>query len=159
MELILFRHGIAEEQSSTGDDRQRALTEEGRKNVKAAAKVLQRYYGEKETLFIWSSPLLRAVQTAETLKKRLNAETLSQFESIATGDFEAFKNDIRALPETACLIVTGHAPYLNEWYERMTGSKISLDKGAAVGLKVTNLMPLEASVLWVMQAKGWKRFK
>ncbi|MBX3234135.1 MAG: histidine phosphatase family protein [Labilithrix sp.] len=63
MKLYVMRHGPAEDSSPTGRDGDRALTPDGRNRTRAVAKAL---VGESEVpLSILSSPLVRALQTAE----------------------------------------------------------------------------------------------
>src|SRR5260221_4105330 len=70
--LILIRHGIAEDQQTfakTGeDDSARPLTAEGRKKMREAAKGLLRICPKIDA--ITTSPLKRAVQTAEIIHER-----------------------------------------------------------------------------------------
>lgn len=69
MKLLLIRHAIAEEPEDfarTGkDDRQRPLTDEGRKKMKQNAKGLRELVPEIDLLA--TSPLTRAAQTAAIL--------------------------------------------------------------------------------------------
>lgn len=63
MKLYVMRHGPAEDHAHTGRDFDRALTPSGRDRVRSVAKAL---LGEGEApLHIVSSPLVRALQTAE----------------------------------------------------------------------------------------------
>jgi phosphohistidine phosphatase len=62
-ELLLLRHGIAEERDAAGEDAQRGLTREGRDR---AARVIQRLVAmDLGCDLVLSSPLVRARQTAE----------------------------------------------------------------------------------------------
>ena len=74
MELYLMRHGIAEEASRTGKDRDRALTEEGIERTRATGKALVQV-GVKFDLIL-SSPYLRAWQTAEIIAHELKCSKL-----------------------------------------------------------------------------------
>ena len=63
MKLYVMRHGPADDDSPTGRDGDRALTPEGRERTRAVARAL---VAEGEhPLTIVSSPLVRALQTAE----------------------------------------------------------------------------------------------
>lgn len=159
MEIILFRHGIAEDQGSLESDNLRALTDEGKEKVKAAAAVLERFFGDNKKVVIWSSPMVRALQTSEILQKKLGVKKeISVLEAIGNGDFKAFEESIKAVPDNAKIIVVGHSPYLNEWTEHITGMKFKLSKGGAVGIKILNVSPLSGDILWIVQDKGWNRF-
>ena len=65
MKLYVTRHGPAEEDAPSGLDGDRALSEAGRKRVKSVAKTLVDL--DEAPLRIVSSPLVRAVQTAEII--------------------------------------------------------------------------------------------
>jgi phosphohistidine phosphatase len=63
VKLYVMRHGPAEDSSATGRDGDRALTPEGRERTRLVARAL---LAEEEAPFtIVSSPLVRALQTAE----------------------------------------------------------------------------------------------
>lgn len=81
MELILVRHGIAEERDEwSGSDDTRPLTREGRTRMEQASAGLRRVLPYFDA--IYSSPLTRARQTAEILldayKVSLNRLELSE---------------------------------------------------------------------------------
>ena len=62
-ELLLLRHGLAEERAGAADDGQRGLTPEGRERT---ARVIQRLVTlDLACDVVLSSPLVRARQTAE----------------------------------------------------------------------------------------------
>jgi phosphohistidine phosphatase len=63
VKLYLMRHGPAEDQADSGMDSDRALTAAGRERVRGAAKLLLTI--DEQPLQIVTSPLVRAVQTAE----------------------------------------------------------------------------------------------
>jgi phosphohistidine phosphatase len=64
--LFLVRHGIAEDEHPLGDEA-RALTAEGRQEFRALARELRVELDELGFVGIVTSPLVRAVQTAEIL--------------------------------------------------------------------------------------------
>lgn len=73
MKLAIMRHGPAEDGSPTVHDGDRALTPEGRVRVRLAAASLA---AEAEgPLTIVTSPLVRAVQTAEIVAARCEVES------------------------------------------------------------------------------------
>src|SRR6185436_6950664 len=68
MEIYIVRHAIAEDAPSKGTgDAARALTEEGRQKMKEAAAGFAKLEFSIDKIF--SSPLIRAKQTAEILAK------------------------------------------------------------------------------------------
>ena len=72
MELLIIRHGLAGDKTAWAKkgrpDAERPLTKEGRRKLKEAAPGLAKVFGKAELLA--SSPLVRALQTAELLPKR-----------------------------------------------------------------------------------------
>ena len=64
-QLILIRHGIAEERTPEGDDFYRKLTEAGVEEMTAFLPDVAPLLTEAGNLKIWTSPLVRARQTAE----------------------------------------------------------------------------------------------
>jgi phosphohistidine phosphatase len=66
LELYLIRHGIAAERGTYADDADRPLTEAGRRKTQAVADRLRQLDCGWDAL--WSSPLVRACQTAEILQ-------------------------------------------------------------------------------------------
>ena len=63
VKLYVMRHGPAEDNSPTGRDGDRALTLDGRERTRAVARALLAQ--DEAPLTIVSSPLVRALQTAE----------------------------------------------------------------------------------------------
>lgn len=63
MKLYVMRHGPAEDSSPTGRDGDRALTPDGRERTRAVARAI--LADGEVPLTIVSSPLVRALQTAE----------------------------------------------------------------------------------------------
>lgn len=72
MKLYVMRHGPAEDLSPTGRDGDRALTPEGRERTRAVARALAE--GDEAPLTIVSSPLVRALQTAEIVAALTDVE-------------------------------------------------------------------------------------
>ncbi|MBK7451198.1 MAG: phosphohistidine phosphatase SixA [Anaerolineales bacterium] len=113
MNLYLIRHAIAEEESSSGEDSQRALTDKGAKKMRQVAKGLKILGIEFD--FILSSPYLRAYQTAEILgdvfkmkKKVVQSENLTPM-----GDPDLLLAEINEKYSVNSLAIVGHEPYLS----------------------------------------------
>lgn len=71
MNLYLMRHGLAVERGTPGydNDRERPLTPKGERKVRRVAEALVRMEITFDAIF--SSPLLRAQQTAETVAREM----------------------------------------------------------------------------------------
>ncbi|MGV0024987.1 phosphohistidine phosphatase SixA [Phormidesmis priestleyi] len=138
--LYLIRHGLAGQHGDYEDDRQRPLTDEGKRKTRQVAKRMH----ELEIQFdlILTSPLVRARQTAEILKEAGLGKPLEEAAYLAPGGdvqtwldwLEGWKNADKSLA------LVGHEPTLSTWAELLiwgkTGDKIVLKKAGAIGLTV-----------------------
>ena len=135
MEIIFFRHGKAEPYSDAKQDFERELTSIGLKKMKQAARGLACCMFPECTVQIWTSPLVRARQTAQILKsafgKRANLHVV---DAIASGSLEELTAEWAGLPEDAILIVVGHEPMMSEWTQSMTGSELSFRPASAASV-------------------------
>jgi phosphohistidine phosphatase len=156
--IYIVRHAIAEDLSASGRDEDRALTAEGRKKMKRAARGLATIGVAPKRLL--ASPLVRAQQTAEIV-----VEALPQLE-IETCDLLAPNVDERALTKLlngsdyagADVMLVGHEPDLGELLSYwLTGSRGGVEtrfkKGACACIASDKLPPVGKAVLeWFMTA-------
>ena len=159
MKLILFRHGIAQERGSKENDELRELTSKGSDKVEIAGKGLKKLTKEDKNISILTSPLLRAVQTAEILQNSIEKANISVIESISKNDFLSFENHALSQSNDVTLIVVGHSPYLNEWCLKITGVNLELKKGGAVCIEIAEKDKLQGKILWFIQPKTWSLIK
>ena len=137
MLIILLRHGIAEDKGDK-PDAERRLTHEGNEKMKRVAKALAEMFPGADA--IYSSPLVRAYETAEWVAKayrgKLEIETTS---ALAPGhDPEEFRGLLRRSGGRECAYFTGHEPHLTTLMlaltETRTESDLSLKKGGCYGV-------------------------
>ena len=83
MKLYVMRHGPAEDFAPSGRDGDRALTTSGRERVRAVAKLLATE-GEAPRMIV-SSPLVRAMQTAEIVAAELGIDNVETGHELAPG--------------------------------------------------------------------------
>lgn len=105
-----MRHGIAVESTSwDGPDRSRPLTSEGRNKTKAIAKALKKNHGLSVDT-IWTSPLTRAMETAEIVGEVLKAP-VQQCALLAEGiELEELAAEVNADGSMTRLLLVGHEP-------------------------------------------------
>lgn len=142
MELYLIRHGIAEERRPQIADEERALTKEGRQKTEKIAQRLKKLNLNFD--FIFTSPLVRARQTAEILlaaQLGLQVEEshhLSPDGSLFDWVTQWLMQKDRAVMSRLALV--GHEPCLGEWAEILAWgeSKASLivKKAGIIGVKI-----------------------
>jgi len=115
---IFIRH--AKPQSDhMGDDFNKPLSDEGRDNLETLNKI----FAEKEieTKLVFTSPLLRAVQTAEILAKE--APVIKEPALGALFDDDAILSLIQEHAGSTLFFV-GHAPTLSEFTEKLVGENV-----------------------------------
>ena len=157
MEIYLLRHGIAENRSPSGSDADRRLTEEGRAKLR---RVLERAHsaGVNPSLIL-SSPLRRAIETAEIAARELGYEGRIVRTEALEPDSSPQKvwDEIRRHREEAAVLVAGHEPLFSAtvaWMLGSTRAMVHFRKGALVCLDVEGLGAAPAAVLeWMLIPK------
>lgn len=157
MELYLLRHGIAEDRAPSGRDADRRLTDEGKKKLE---RVLERAFqaGVSPSLIL-SSPLKRAVETAEIAARELHykgdvARTDALTPDSSPSDVWA---EVRGQREQGSILLAGHEPLFSHTVAYMLGSThamIDFRKAALVRIDFTSLGVEPRGVLqWMLTAK------
>lgn len=117
-EIYLIRHGIAEERNGRVADEERTLTDEGRKKMRTIARRLHSL--EVHFRVLLSSPLVRAMQTAELLVEADLAERIETFAPLAPGgSLSSLRHWLRASPGGGAIGLVGHQPSLGLWAEEL----------------------------------------
>ena len=136
-----MRHGPAEDRADSGMDSDRALTASGRERVRGVAKLLLEL--DEEPLTIVTSPLVRAVQTAEIVAivtklsdRDGNVEArreLSPAGGSAVGMIASF-----ASAGARRVMVVGHEPDLSELTSALItrAAPQAFDKAMVVGIYI-----------------------
>jgi phosphohistidine phosphatase len=144
VELLVIRHGVAEERetfAATGqDDSLRPLTKEGRWKMERVAKGLQRLL--PSVSLVATSPFTRAVQTAKIVADRYGLAELQHLDALTPdGKPRAFMTWLRERESDDRVAVVGHEPHLGSlvsWL--LTGEaiegRIALRKGGACLLEL-----------------------
>jgi len=139
MLIVLLRHGLAEEKDGSKPDRERRLTREGNREMKRVAAALAKLLPDAGAIF--SSPLIRAYETAEWVAKaydeKLTVETTATL--APGGDFGEFRELLRR-SQAGCAYFVGHEPDLSSLMLDLTSmhadAKVALKKGGCYGLEM-----------------------
>jgi phosphohistidine phosphatase len=112
VDVVLIRHAAAIDETLELRDPMRMLTAEGRTQARELGQRLRR---QATPTHVWTSPLVRAVQTAELVVAALGADLpVDVLPSLAPGESTRHAiAAIRALPATARVLVVGHEPSLS----------------------------------------------
>lgn len=114
MQLLVFRHGIAEDHAADGTDASRALTEQGVRRARAAARGLARIAEAPDVIL--SSPKVRALETAREAAAVFGRE-VEVLDDLADGPPDAALRALAGRSEASAMIV-GHEPMLSELIEQ-----------------------------------------
>ncbi|MGD9896355.1 MAG: phosphohistidine phosphatase SixA [Candidatus Methylacidiphilaceae bacterium] len=143
MIVYLLRHATASREAST--DAERKLTKRGRHEAQVAGKALHRLGVEPD--FIWSSPLLRARQTAEIVAEAFGASSVLEIKEELENDNSTQKilALLKPLPNDSQVILVGHMPSLSEHLAALLGAatpeNLPLDKGGVACVHLDELRP------------------
>lgn len=161
MNLYILRHGIAVESGTPGyeKDSERPLTPEGKRKLARIAGAMQ----EMDLTFdlIFSSPYVRARQTAEIVARCFRAGKKLAFSNELTpgGEPRALVEELRRRePEPRDVLLVGHEPYLSGLIAMLVagnpGLSVTLKKGGLCKLSTESLRCGRcASLEWLLTPK------
>lgn len=164
MQLLLIRHAIAEDRfefARTGQsDYYRPLTERGRERMARGAAGLRTLVPDIDVLA--TSPLTRAVQTAEIVSEAYGGLTVEHAEALGTGDAPAFLEWLEDCSPGDVVAAVGHEPHMSDWAAWMlTGSWHDfalVKKGSAMLIEFPGaLVPGTATLRWFLAPAQLRR--
>lgn len=165
MELYILRHGKAQEHTQNrASDAKRQLTETGRKEIECIAKAMKNL--ELKTDEIISSPLIRAIQTAEiSLKHITNKKKSITIWNELKPEIETVKTikKLITLKSTSSVLLVGHEPHLTNMIgliisDNPINLNISLKKGGLVHIRCNpNKTKMSGSLRSMMTPKQLKK--
>lgn len=156
--IYLVRHGLAAEQGPAyPDDGQRPLTDEGMARLRIEGLGLRAL--EVKLDRVLTSPLVRAVQTAEILSATVGGGApLVTVDALQPGGrYEALTAALGRLGNARSIALVGHMPSIGALAARMIGTADALPfkKGAVCCVEVDELPPMRAGQLrWFMPPKA-----
>ena len=168
MQLLVIRHAIAEDREEfavTGqDDDLRPLTRDGRRRMRRAARGLREVVPRLGLLA--TSPLVRAVQTAEVLADAYELDAWETWPELSPGVHPSMLVErLRSLRvDGGPVAVVGHEPDLGElasWLlSGRTPSFVELKKGPACLLEFEGPPdPDRARLLWLLAPGQLRRLR
>jgi len=131
MIVCFVRHGKAEERKPGQSDAERRLSEEGRKEIEVLAKILPL----EPPITIYTSPLKRAVESAEILARELGGNIVVLHE--LAPELASIDRISRLRIDGRSAIFVGHAPSIeNIVSEAIGGGNIKLKTGSAACIDI-----------------------
>lgn len=135
--LYLIRHGIAADQKLYNNDDERPLTEKGDRKTQKVAQQLKQFDLQFDIIF--TSPLIRAKQTATILQTQGLSSCLEEFSALApNGDIQHWFAWHQEQSQFNTIALVGHQPDLGNWAELLvwgeTRGVLVLKKAGIIGL-------------------------
>ncbi|MFL5464616.1 MAG: phosphohistidine phosphatase SixA [Gemmatimonadaceae bacterium] len=162
MQLLVIRHGKAEERAPDGSDAGRALTTAGEKEMQAISAGLRTLV---ETIdMIGTSPLLRARQTASVVAKAYGVPVQTVEALSPGGEPPALIEWLSQHPSAESVALVGHEPDLGTlvtWLMTKAGnSRVELKKGGAALLEFPGRAAAGGgTLLWLLTGSQLRRME
>lgn len=156
MEIYIIRHAIAEERETWDKpDELRPLTPRGHKKMQRSARGLRAL--DVKLTHLYSSPLTRAMQTAEIVQKSLKVESIQQTDALSPeAPPQAIVPVLNELPGNAAVGLVGHEPHLSHLLSfLLTGLRqgfATFKKGGVACLEAEiPVQPGKAILRWLLE--------
>ncbi|MEI8200558.1 MAG: CHAD domain-containing protein [Eubacteriales bacterium] len=155
-QIIFIRHGIAEAGFSGKSDFERCLTNKGKQKLQDTLPFLLPLLNHDREIMIWSSPLVRARETAAIAAGIFRVEEIEVYDFIEEGYFDEFWNTVGNLSPSVdrTIIVVGHEPTMGYWSQALCGVCLPFKKGAAASVAYRAGGPETAELQWFLQPEG-----
>ena len=148
MELYFFRHGDAEAGAAAGSDEARRLTERGRRETRAVAEALQRAGVQLEAIF--TSPLVRARQTAEILQEVFGVPAQVD-ERLRCGCTLGQVQELVGEQPHEGMMLVGHEPDFGRMVGQLVGGgRVEMKKSGLARLHVERVEPRGGTLVWLV---------
>ncbi|MDZ7835615.1 MAG: phosphoglycerate mutase family protein [Alkalibacterium sp.] len=105
------------------------MTEEGKDEFAAFITSVKKDLKTDLNIRVWTSPMKRAKQTAEILTEQLNWPKAEEKEFLASGDYQAFTEEVKALDSDTRVVCVGHKPTQGDWGRRSDRFASFIQKG------------------------------
>ncbi len=155
--IVMLRHGIAEDHGARANDDERELTETGHHRMEEIGRGLAELFPKAE--IIYTSPLIRCVQTAEWVRNAYGAEmAVRKTDALRP---EASAGEVRSLiagSDARNLICVSHEPTLSSAMADLTGmtdSTVELKKGGCYGVRFFGTG--RATLEWLLPPRVMRR--
>jgi phosphohistidine phosphatase len=157
MQVYLLRHGIAEEAKTGMSDAERSLTPDGRRKLRQVLSSAAEAGVQPD--LILSSPLKRAIQTAELAQQVLKSknEILQSNSLVPASNPDEVWEEIRRHKKASSILLAGHNPLFARLAPYLLGTPdvhVDFKKGAMMRLDFESLSIKPRGVLrWYLTAR------
>ena len=152
--IYFLRHGLADRSAWSGEDYERPLTPYGKDRMVKEAKTIGKLNLGLDLII--SSPLTRAIQTAEIVADYLDLfDILVEDERLEPGFSPGDLSEILdENPEVEAVMVVGHESDFSLTIERIIGGgSIVCKKGSLARVDLTDAGVLSGELIWLLPPK------
>ena len=160
MRLLIIRHATAVPRGTPDmPDDERPLTKRGERRFRQAAEGLARLMKRPDTLL--SSPLPRALRTAEIAAKAWGKVEVEEEPALAGGNYNQVATALGRFPAESTVAIVGHEPDLSGLLGRLLGTshgeRLMFKKGGAALVDVPGPLSDGGTLVWYMPPRLLRR--
>jgi phosphohistidine phosphatase len=152
MQLYFLRHGEAGAQEHwKGKDAERPLSKEGASRMEKEAEAIARLQLTLDAIL--TSPLLRALQTAQIVAKKMRLEEAIVVEERLAPGFGAaeLQRIIAEYRPMRGLLLVGHEPDFSQAISAcIGGGRVECKKGSLIRVDIDESSPQMATLVWLL---------
>lgn len=157
LELLLIRHGKAQKRGTVTLDQKRRLVPKGIKQLKEDIPYLLAFLENRKKVYLWSSEVVRAMETAEIIKKICDIDEIRVHDFIKTGNFQDLKHSLKNIGEDSTVIIVGHEPDLSDWTYKISKKNVVFKKGTAVLIQIHPAEKLVGEIKWIAEPGDYQQ--
>ena len=147
MKLYFVRHGKASQHAAS--DAQRPLTDTGIQQITRAGQIMKRL--GVAPAYVFSSPRLRARQTADILGAALGTDTTIDEAVNFDFDIDKVRDLLAHAPDNdAEILFVGHNPSMSEVVQDVTGASVSMKTGGIACVQARPASLEHSRLLWLI---------
>ena len=155
--LILVRHAKTEPRAPEIEDHQRQLTSAGIRSAKASLPRALALAENPKEYRIWSSPAVRAWQTAEIAADAMGLNRIEQVPNLYSSEFMALRRMIDE--EKGHLVLVGHNPFMEELADSLCPYHLKFNKCAVACYVFPDGDLQSAQLAWFVQGPDSSRWE
>lgn len=156
--LVLVRHG-SPDYSLDVPDLRRPLTAAGLRSLEDALPRKLSLLEPVGRVQVWSSPALRARQTAQVVARcvHVDPDDVVECEALYTQDRESFDRQVREASGT--LVIVGHVPFMERLFADLSGGSLPFGKGSAACFVFRGQDGPEPRLCWYVEGPDATRWE
>lgn len=156
--LILIRHGKAESREVDKPDFDRTLTEKGIHEFTDFMQVIQPLLKDVSNLKVWTSPLVRAKETADIFTAAMGMDEAEEKQFLSNGELNALLQELKAEPDHFHVACVGHEPFMSIWAKELTGANLPFPKGGMMKIVFDDENSAIGKLDWKLAPKEAKKW-